>query len=383
MPNPILKRLLLSGLFIFFAGSLLSAQQTMNLKYKRSTVYAGIEVGSKGVKMSLIEMNKNSKTTSNYSKVLDTAINTDFISFTPATFKSSLQAFCDLYNIALNFYHIPNNRIYTVVSSGVKVSANKSNKTPWIQTLIDSFKTSIHDTSRQVAVIDAEEEARLSHLGIVPESKRFTTFLIDIGSGNTKGGYFPNDNTDHIKLFQLTWGTQSTANAAINRLDGDNSISNYNRQLDRVLQGDANKEITYAVNVSGAYNMSDNVAFSGGAAWATATLLFPELIDDPVVPVTYEQVEKLNEALYSDYHAFSEKQVLKRINDNTLDKAVIEREIKTVNKVFDQRAMLAASGLLLKIMRQFDGLYERKQFYLIKDGEVGWISAYVNKSIGE
>ena len=383
MPNPILKRLLLSGLFIFFAGSLLSAQQTMNLKYKRSTVYAGIEVGSKGVKMSLIEMNKNSKTTSNYSKVLDTAINTDFISFTPVSFKSSLQAFCDLYNIALNFYHIPSNRIYTVVSSGVKVSANKSNKTPWIQTLIDSFKTSIHDTSRQVAVIDAEEEARLSHLGIVPESKRFTTFLIDIGSGNTKGGYFPNDNTDHIKLFQLTWGTQSTANAAINRLDGDNSISNYNRQLDRVLQGDANKEITYAVNVSGAYNMSDNVAFSGGAAWATATLLFPELIDDPVVPVTYEQVEKLNEALYSDYHAFSEKQVLKRINDNTLDKAVIEREIKTVNKVFDQRAMLAASGLLLKIMRQFDGLYERKQFYLIKDGEVGWISAYVNKSIGE
>ena len=383
MPNPILKRLLLSGLFIFFAGSLLSAQQTMNLKYKRSTVYAGIEVGSKGVKMSLIEMNKNSKTTSNYSKVLDTAINTDFISFTPVSFKSSLQAFCDLYNIALNFYHIPSNRIYTVVSSGVKVSANKSNKTPWIQTLIDSFKTSIHDTSRQVAVIDAEEEARLSHLGIVPESKRFTTFLIDIGSGNTKGGYFPNDNTDHIKLFQLTWGTQSTANAAINRLDGDNSISNYNRQLDRVLQGDANKEITYAVNVSGAYNMSDNVAFSGGAAWATATLLFPELIDDPVVPVTYEQVEKFNEALYSDYHTFSEKQVLKRINDNTLDKAVIEREIKTVNKVFDQRAMLAASGLLLKIMRQFDGLYERKQFYLIKDGEVGWISAYVNKSIGE
>ncbi|HSN07503.1 MAG TPA: hypothetical protein VLS85_00625, partial [Hanamia sp.] len=259
----------------------------------------------------------------------------------------------------------------------------KSKKMPWIQTLIDSFKIRIHDTSRQVAVIDAAEEARLSHLGIVPESKRFTTFLIDIGSGNTKGGYFPSDNTDHIKLFTLTWGTQSTANAAINRLDGDNSISNYNKQLQRVLQGDANKEITYAVNVSGAYNMSDNVAFSGGAAWATATLLFPELIDDPVVPVTYEQVEKFSEKLYSDYNAFSEKQLIRRINDKTLDKTAIAQEIKTVNKVFDQQAMLAASGLLLKIMRQFDGLYERKQFYLIKNGQVGWISAYVNKSIGD
>ncbi|MDE3181906.1 MAG: hypothetical protein KGM16_00695 [Bacteroidota bacterium] len=383
MINPILKRFFLSSAFIFFGCFLLSAQQALNLKYKRSTIYAGIEVGSKGVKMSLIEMNKNSRTTSNYSILLDTAINTDFISFTPATFKTSLQAISYLYNTAFNFYHIPATRIYTVVSSGVKVSAEKSKRMPWIQTLIDSFKIRINDSSRKVAVIDAAEEARLSHLGIVPESKRFTTFLIDIGSGNTKGGYFPNDNTDHIKLFQLTWGTQSTDNAAINRLDGDNSINNYYRQLQRVLQGDANKEITYAVNVSGAYNMSDNVAFSGGAAWATATLLFPELNDDPVVPVTYEQVEKFSEKLYSDYNAFSEKQLIKRINDNTLDKVAIAQEIKTVNKVFDQRAMLAASGLLLKIMRQFDGLYERKQFYLIKNGEVGWISAYVNKSIGE
>ncbi|HSN09043.1 MAG TPA: hypothetical protein VLS85_08390, partial [Hanamia sp.] len=61
-------------------------------------MYAGIEVGSKGLKMSLIEMNKNSRTTSNYSILLDTAINTDFISFTPATFKTSLQAISYLYN---------------------------------------------------------------------------------------------------------------------------------------------------------------------------------------------------------------------------------------------------------------------------------------------
>ena len=264
-------------------------------------------------------MNKNTKTTFSYNIVLDTAINTDFISFTPGTFQSSLSALTNLYNTALDFYHIPANRIYTVVSSGVKVSAEKGNKMPWIKTLVDSFKLRINDTSRKVAVIDAAEEARLSHLGIVPESKRFTTFLIDIGSGNTKGGYFPNDNIDHIKLFTLTWGTQSTANAAINRLDGDNSISNYNRSCSAYCKGDANKEITYAVNVSGAYNMSDNVAFSGGAAWATATLLFPELIDDPVVPVTYEQVEKLNEKLYSDYDSFSEKELMKRLRkDNSL-----------------------------------------------------------------
>src|SRR6185437_15932464 len=306
MPNHFYKQIFLSVAFFFCGNILLNAQTSLKLKYKRSYVYAGIEVGSKGVKMSIIEMARNNGKNPNYSIVMDTSVNTDFISFTPATFESSLQALSGLYSTALDFYHIPSDRIYTVISSGVKVSAQKSQKTPWIQNLIDSFKLRIKDPSRSVAVVDAEEEARLSHLGIVPESKRFTTFLIDIGSGNTKGGYFPSDNISHIKLFQLTWGTQSTANAAIKRLDGDNSIKNYGIQLQRVLQGDANKEITYAVNVSGAYNMSDNVAFSGGAAWATATLLFPELIDDPVVPVTYDQVEKLYDDLYNNYNSFSE-----------------------------------------------------------------------------
>lgn len=375
------KRILLITFFVLAGSFFLSAQSNLKLKFKRSTVYAGIEVGSKGVKMSLIEMNRNARKNSNYNIITDTSVNTDFISFDQKAFDATLNALSGLYSTAMEFYQLNPDKIFTVISSGVKVSAEKDDKMNWITSLVDSFKLRTHDPNRKVEVISPEEEARLSHLGIVPASKRFTTFLIDIGSGNTKGGYFPSDNTDKIKLFQLTWGTQSTANAAIKRLDNDNSINNYNKQLQRVLAGDADKEITYAVNVSGAYNMSDNVAFSGGAAWATAVLLFPELIDDPVVPVTYDQVEKFNEKLYSDYQFFSPKNLLKSIPDNTQNKAAISKQIKTVNNVFNQRAMLAASGLLLKIMRQFEGITQKKQFYLVKNGQVGWISAYVNENI--
>jgi hypothetical protein len=381
MFSPISKRILFAFLFLFSVSFLLSAQTSLKLKYRRSTVYAGIEVGSKGIKMSLIEMAKNSSKGDYYNMLKDTSINTDFISFTPPTFSSTLQAFCDLYNSATIVYNIAPDNIFTVVSSGVKVSAEKDGKTEWIHNLVDSFKLRINDPSRKVEIIDPKEEARLSHLGIVPDSKRYTTFLIDIGSGNTKGGYFPNGNTNDIKLFELTWGTKSTANATEKRMDDDKSISNYYKQLERVLAGDANSEIIYAVNVSGAYNMSDNIAFSGGAAWATATLLFPDLINNPVVPVTYEEVEKFNEKLYSDYASFSPKALMKSIKDNTLDKEAIAKSIKTVNKVFDQKAMLAGSGLLLKIMRQFEGIHEKKQFYLVKNGQVGWISAYVNQNI--
>lgn len=375
----ILKKIAFVFILLVSGNTFLPAQTNLKLKFKRSTVYAGIEVGSKGVKMSLIEMSRNKN--SNYNIVGDTSVNTDFISFTPETFDATLNALSGLYSTAMEFYQINPDKIFTVVSSGVKVMAEKGDKKVWINRLIDSFKLRTHDPLRKVEVIDPEEEARLSHLGIVPASKRFTTFLIDIGSGNTKGGYFPGNNTKHIKLFELTWGTQSTANAAIQRLDNDKSVDNYYKQLERVLAGDADKEITYAVNVSGAYNMSDNIAFSGGAAWATATLLFPDLIDNPVVPVTYQQVEKFNQDLYTNYNSFSPEELLKKINDNTVDKKAIAKSIKTVNKVFNQKAMLAASGLLLKIMRQFEGIYEKKQFYLVKNGQVGWISAYVNQSV--
>ena len=379
MSGSVLKRGLLIVLLLVSGNMFLSAQNNLKLKYKRSIVYAGIEVGSKGVKMSLIEMSRNKN--SNYNIVEDTSVNTDFISFTPETFEATLNALSGLYYNAMEFYQINPDKIFTVVSSGVKVIAEKGNKTPWINKLIDSFKVRTRDPNRQVEVIGAEEEARLSHLGIVPASKRYTTFLIDIGSGNTKGGYFPGNNTNHIRLFELTWGTQSTTNAAIQRLDNNKSLDNYNKQLERVLAGDADKEITYAVNVSGAYNMTDNIAFSGGAAWATATLLFPDLIDNPVVPVTYQQVEKFNQDLYTDYNLFSPDVLLRKINDNNADKQAIAKSVKTVNKVFNQRAMLAASGLLLKIMRQFEGVYEKKQFYLVKNGQVGWVSAYVNQSV--
>jgi hypothetical protein len=53
--------------------------------------------------------------------------------------------------------------------------------------------------------------------------------------------------------------------------------------------------------------------------------------------------------------------------------------VKRVNQVFDQRSLMAGTGLLLKIMRQFEGIYEKKQFFLVKNGQVGWISAYVDQ----
>ena len=366
------------SLFLFANGY---AQTNFKLKFNRSAVYAGIEVGSKGVKMSVLEVGKNAQNNGTFNMLKDTSVNTDFISFTPATFNATLAAFSQLFLIAQSKYKIPSENIFTVISSGVTGQANKDGRQSMVKALADSFKININEPQRLVALVDVTEEARLSHLGIVPVEKRYSTFLIDIGSGNTKGGYFPNGNTNDLKLFQVNWGTKSVANGTEKRITDDNSLINYKKQMYRVLEGAADAEIIYAVNVSGAYNMSDNVAFSGGIAWSVATLIFPELADNPVVPVTYDDVLKFSERIFDNHSSLSDIVLVSKISDSTLDKKSITAEVKRVHKVFDQRSLMAGTGLLLKIMRQFEGVYEKKQFYLVKNGQVGWISAYVAQHI--
>lgn len=374
-----LSRILLPALLL--CTSITSrGQNSIKPRYSNSNIYCGIEVGSKGVKMSVIEIGKNAKSSGAFNILKDTSVNTDFISFTDPSFNATLQGFLGMYNKARDEYKIPPKRVFTVISSGVKMQSEKDNKTEWVKKLVDQFRTATGEPGRIVEVVDVEKEAKLSHLGIVPDSRRYSTFLIDIGSGNTKGGFFPFGNTNDFKLFQLNWGTKSTANAAEKRCEGDVSLPNFNKQMQRVLAGAENAEIIYAVNSSGAFPLSDNIAVSGGIAWAVATLTHPELTDNPIVSVSFDEVKKFCEKLYNNYDALSSKFLTVNIN-RTAEKESAVAEINRVHKVFDQKSLMSGAGLLLKIMRQFESAFETKHFYLVKNGQVGWVSAYVDDAI--
>ena len=134
----------------------------------------------------------------------------------------------------------------------------------------------------------------------------------------------------------------------------------------------------YAVNSSGAYPLSDNIAVSGGIAWAVSTLMFPAQTDQAVIPVSFKEVAAFNEKLQNNFSSLSESFLTK---DLVSDKESAFKEIKRVHSVFDQKSLLAGTGLLLKIIRQFESAFESKQFYLVKNGQVGWISAYVDQTV--
>ncbi len=337
---------------------------------------AGIEVGSKGVKLTVLK-----KVDNNYTVLKDTSVNTDFISFDEKSKTATLNAFSGLYNFVKNKYSISSNDIATVLSSGVKAQADKAKKNDYIQNLISDFRATINEDKKEVEVVSVLKESVLSHYGIVADENRYNTFLIDIGSGNTKGGYFSKE--DKFTMFQLPQGTKSTTNATEKKCGSPCDFIAFSKNINSVTDSIEKTDIIYAVNASGAYPGSTTMAVSGGIAWAVATLLRPEKTESQTLDVTYKEVERFRENLIKYYDVIPDtaKLMIRGMPDAELTK--IRKEVKRVLNVFDAKSLLAGSGLLLKIMRQFEAANSSKKFRLIKNGQVGWITGYIKgKGVG-
>ena len=126
----------LLALFLILSGVFLQAQTSFKLKYNNSAVYGGIEVGSKGVKMSVIEIGKNAQSRGAFNVLKDSSVNTDFISFNSPSFDATLDGMSGLYSTLTKKYRIDPKYVYTVVSSGVKQQAEKEQKRNGSQTLL-------------------------------------------------------------------------------------------------------------------------------------------------------------------------------------------------------------------------------------------------------
>ncbi|MBS4063837.1 MAG: hypothetical protein KGZ74_04725, partial [Chitinophagaceae bacterium] len=163
MQKTILKSSVLIVLLLCLASVISFGQTAFKTKFSKSNIYAGIEVGSKGVKISVVEISKSAQVTGNFNIHKDSTFNTDFISFTQSTFDATLKSFVSFYMLATTEYKIPARRIFTVISSGVKSQAEKESKQEWVSNLITKFQETIKEPGRKVEVIDVYQEARLSH----------------------------------------------------------------------------------------------------------------------------------------------------------------------------------------------------------------------------
>ena len=339
-------------IFIFLVSPSLISQE----------LYAGIEVGSKGVKMSVINVQNIKK--GKY-EVVDFWTENVAIAKGIAVDRKLAAADIDIafdvvvknYTKLVKDYKIDEKKIFIVVSSGVGMAEN-------VDVLLQRLYVF---TNINVGIITSDTEAKLLLKGCIPPKEYPDSLILDIGGGNTKGGYVEKFEEDDILIFYpvtLDLGTV-TFTEKINKKAKANSITEFNELLSAELP-ELRQQTDRLYQQSPKIFNKDNVYMSGGAVWAFYTLYKESGAIENFNPFEIKDVEAYNTIIKTDYAKFEAL-------------ATQKKDVEKVMKTYSQKYLIAANALLLTLLEQMPDI-KSKKIYFTKQGQMAWLLSYIADS---
>ena len=325
-------------------------------------LYGGIEIGSKGVKITVLDI-KNAKKGEYEIKdfwtentAIAKGISTDGILFREDIDKTT-EVVLRNYTKLLTEYKVSDSKIYIIASSGVGMAKNVSEFT-------DNIKKY---TKKEVRVITMDLEAKLMVRGGIPANRYLNSFIIDIGGGNTKGGFVGIYNEDNFVFTPLgfDYGTV-TLTEKIKKKAGSEDLSAYlnastyvkDSIIDLVKNAYASKPLA---------RIKKNVYFSGGAIWAFATLTKINGSDPNFPEFKVQDVKNYQLDLLSNFSKFEKL-------------AQTDKDAERVLKTYSQKYLLSANTILISLLDNLEEP-EDKKYYFVKQGQIAWLLAYVVESV--
>lgn len=335
-------------------------------------LYAGVEIGAKGIKMTVIDVKLSKDREYDYTLKADTAINTDAASLSYQSEKETQDAIELLYNIIRNKYGVPSKRVFIVISSGLKMELDRYNKVDYFANIIRPKNL---DSSVRINYITAIQEAELSFLGIVPQKNRFNTNQLDVGSGNTKGGYFNASKVFVPVTFPL--GTKSFQRLIESKTMGD--INEYARTAEQLWKDSLGRAMVYEFANKRDFKSRDILYISGGIVWAIASIMHPESVNNNYTEITSRDISEFRRLVFSSYEKVTQPDIT--LISNAEDARASMKNINRVLKTYDQKALLAGAICLDELVQQVNTINPSKKFIYPKYAYVGWISGYIIRQV--
>ncbi|EJL62642.1 Ppx/GppA phosphatase family protein [Flavobacterium sp. CF136] len=323
------------------------------------TLYGGIEIGSKGIKMTIINV-KNAKKglyeikeswTENAGIATGISINGNLA-------QSDMEIATDIvlknYKIMLEHSKIKNENIFIVASSGVGMAKNTDE-------LVAIIKAK---TDKDLPIITSQQEGKMLLEGCIPPKKYLNSMILDIGSGNTKGGYVNAFNGGNNIFFPLSLNIGTvTLTEKINKKEKKISITEFNERSFEylpVLRNDFAK--MYA---GGAESLKkENVYLSGGAVWA-----FYTLFNEGKPPLE-------NFTLINFEDIITNKNVIENNFSKIKALSITNTEVKKVIEVYTQEQLISANNILISLLENIPNI-QNKKIYFAKQGQVAWLISYI------
>ena len=326
------------------------------------TEYAGVEIGGKGLKVTIIKIidveigefeivkswTRNTNVTKNISSDGQLLL---------ADIDDTSYAVLDIIDQLKKEHKIVPKNIFVVASSSVAVAKNKNLLAEKINKL----------TSYKLAFLTPDLESKLIAKGAIPQSKYDNSLIIDIGSGNTKGGYVEIDTKTYnydFHPFVMKLGSMSLTQK-IQKKAGESSnfiptMTAYQDTLAMNCKAVCEKDIKLKTK--------NNIYMLGGAVWA------------------FISIKKPNET--AAYQEFTYQELLDYKNDITYKYdtfrtvGYVSKDYERVFKTFSKEALISGANLMVSVTSQLDNP-ETKKFYFVRQGQIAWLVAYIVDSVRE
>lgn len=336
-------------------------------------LYAGIDVGSSGLKLAIFRTTFKDGFYAKDIKSKPNAPNVTLVSGTTQSFqagKEVMKAYLD----SIRRYNIPADRVYVAFSSGVNETLGKTpaKKKTLYELLSAQLISGI--PSQTVLSIDttltAAREAELFMIGSIPRKFWAISSCMDIGSGNTKGGYYDANRRFHSVNFPF--GTKTLTNL----IDKDQAlpIDAYKQQAERVVAALTDTLIQAEFNsASSGMLQRKTVAFGGGIAWAMTTYLHPEKATTTAVTLTKGDVDNFVRLAMTDYQTLTHPNLTNLTDPALRQKA--EADISNVQSQFNEKQLIAGALLLQAIFRAYTKTSVPKKLVFIRDSDISWVTA--------
>jgi hypothetical protein len=355
---------------------------------ENTSLYGGIEIGSKGVKGTVIQVTPETGSAAEGSKIkllLGESINTTIMQtrdnrFLPEALRETGKAVQQLYGRMQTVLKVPESQIYIVGSSGVRAE-NQAD-------LINEIKAR---TGKTMDFLTLEAEVELSIAGAIPQryragrryfDNREISLLLDIGSGNTKGGYQVRrqalGNTamyDYVTV-GIQQGTVTFTNQVEQVLGESGDLPAFAQTARQLAPNAVRLALRREMERKPGLVTRNRVYFTGGIVWAMATLLHPG-DRRTFVPLTTEDIEIFYRRATTDPLALLNPSVAKIRDAQTRKQA--EQEIEAVKNTFTPRNLIAGAEILKAVAAEFQ--FQQKRIRYVRYGNLSWILSYVRLQV--
>lgn len=345
-------------LYLFLLSSLSLVAQIP--KGSKPVMY--VEFGGKGIKFGVVAY--TDKSYRKYVPIENRELNVGLSKSIESTgkisdgdIKSATSSTFDTYQQLLDKYkgQLTDNDVYFYTSSGVGRADN-------VQDLCSAVKTK---TGHTVYVVSETEEAKYTIAGTIPFEKVDVSLVLDQGGSNTKGGYVVKEGTmltavpTNFDLGSVRVAEVCTRYMRTQPEDAEDYKNEFVWAMNTVFDSLRRVIKNSFSNIDGTESRNE-LYLSGGAAFAIATLLYPDAdIQGQMVPISYDKLK----AFLVD---IQDRGYFKGLKEKTLSDEAKQKNYKNASNIYNQIQLISATKLLLTYINALGG--DEKKIYFNRFG---------------